>query len=231
MQSNQRPHIILYGITGEPLQNGHLETYLSLVDQYGNDNTSVYILPNAVPRYKNNRMDLTLKQRMYQTIITKLPRDNQGNHIFRFMLCELLQECAPGGFNVLTYLKSKYPHRDFSLAIGMDSFLTFDTAWSNWQQIPQLCNLIVMERQGYPSDAFTQQENFIRQTVTGLGYCCGSIQLHNPKARKLSSSECAKKLERGEDCRNDIPKPCLDFIYKNKGCFRDFATPKPDFYD
>ena len=227
MTTNQRPHIILFGITGEPLQNGHLETYLSLVKNYGGDNTSVFIMPNAVPHYKNNRMDLALKQQMYNEVIPQLPLNKHDKPLFQFLLCEIMQECAAGGFNVLTYLKGQHPDWDISIAIGMDSFLSFDTLWSNWQQIPSLCKMIVLERQGHSGEEFTNKEAFLRQEVTNAGYNFGQIQLHNPHSRELSSTQCARKLREGEDCTHDIPKPCLEFIYCHEGCFKDFSTPRP----
>lgn len=219
---------MLFGITGEPLQNGHLETYLNLVENYADSNTSVFIMPNAVPQYKTNRMALTKKQAMYQHIIEQLPRDKEGKPVFRFELCELMQECKPGGFNVLTHLRNKHPDWEISLAIGMDSFLNFDVLWHNWQQIPGLCNLIILERQGHAGADFSDKETFLRTEIKKSGLPFNPLQRHNPHSRELSSTQCVKKLKAGEDCSNDIPKACLEFIYSNEGCFKGFATPRPN---
>ena len=118
-------------------------------------------------------------------------------------------------YTVLTlrHLHKKYPDVRWTLMIGSDVLLTFDT-WHRWQEIFQLASLAVVSRN--PGDLPALQEK-----AAALKSECPQAEITVLTAPPLpvSSTQIRENLQKGADCSCLLPENVVQYIYRN-GLYR-----------
>jgi len=98
---------------------------------------------------------------------------------------------APAGsktIDVLELLIARHPEHHFSLVIGTD-ILPERSKWKQFDRIEKLVEVIVIQRTGYPSP---------------LG--------RGPALPEVSSTEVRRRLERGEDVSELVPREVVGYV-------------------
>lgn len=137
----QKPsRLAILGGTFDPIHKGHIEPLLALASQYQWDR--IHLLPTYCPPYRQQPI-ASDKQRiaMIQTVLYRDPR-------LQLDTWELDQQQPSRTVPTLEHFQVRYPHTRLYFIIGMDSFVQLHT-WLNWQDLPKLADLVVLQRPGY----------------------------------------------------------------------------------
>lgn len=138
-----------YGGTFDPIHQGHLQ--LALYVQQFCQLDQLQILPCHLPPHRAHPgVSSAHRSAMVQLAIAPYPQ-LQLNRL------ELDKNAPSYTVETLQQLKQQHPQDTLLFVIGMDSLCQF-TRWHRWQDILQLCHLLVCQRPGYqPDDPLTQQ--------------------------------------------------------------------------
>ena len=131
--------ICLFGGTFDPVHYGHLKPLDELQQYLAAD--AVHVLPASVPPHRPAPL-ASSEQRL--NMLQLALREYPG-----FILDSRELERSGPSWTVLTLqsFRQQYPDASLCLVMGSDAFNGL-TSWYHWQQIPQLANIIVIERAG-----------------------------------------------------------------------------------
>lgn len=87
----------------------------------------------------------------------------------------------------LEHLSASHPRLRFALVVGTD-ILGETEKWYRWERVRELARLIVVGRQGHP------------------------VEKRMPALPDISSTEVRRRLERGEDASDLVPRSVLEYI-------------------
>ena len=93
----------------------------------------------------------------------------------------------------LEHLREKHPRTRFALIVGTD-ILPDTPKWYRWDRVQALARILVIGREGYPSNA------------------AGDA----PHLPAISSTEIREKLARGEDVSAVVPRAVLEYVRERR---------------
>lgn len=116
----------------------------------------------------------------------------------------------------LESLRGEHGAISIGLVLGADAFAGFES-WHQWQHIPELAHLIVMNRPGFES---SEWPDWARQRVTDdLGQLhqdsAGSVYFVSVKPVAVSASGIRAALDRNEPVSDMLPPAVLNYIKSN----------------
>lgn len=113
---------------------------------------------------------------------------------------DLESQLSTPGYTIQTirYLTSRHSEDRFYLCIGFDSFVEFHH-WYQWEQILELCQLLVVERPNYENESPSRKASAHADLVS-----------HQPV--QVSSSEIRDKISAGKTVENLVPPDVLTII-------------------
>ncbi len=129
--------ICIFGGTFDPVHFGHLRPALEL--QQALEIEQVHLLPCRVPPHRPQPL-LAAAHRL--TLLRLAIADEPGLAIDTR---ELQREGPSYMVDTLNSLRAEHGERPLCLALGMDALTGLDR-WHRWEQILQLCHLVVMQR-------------------------------------------------------------------------------------
>jgi nicotinate-nucleotide adenylyltransferase len=132
-------NIAIYGGTFDPLHKGHKAIIERLSTMYDR----VIVVPTTIRYYKKNNCMFSFNYRVDEL--------KKYTKLFNNVEVDDLEFDAPYDWrfiDTLNKLIEKYPDNKFFVAMGSDSFQTFQS-WHRWQDIIKLATLVVFNRPGY----------------------------------------------------------------------------------
>jgi nicotinate-nucleotide adenylyltransferase len=125
-----------------PIHTGHL--ILSSYIANFSDLQQIWFVVSPQNPFKTSAALLNEYQRLYLVQLA-IEGDN------RFKACDIEFSLSRPSYTIHTilYLKEKYPHDEFSVLMGSDSFQNI-TKWKNYQELIKMVSFIVYERPGFP---------------------------------------------------------------------------------
>jgi len=128
-----------YGGTFDPIHQGHLDVALFVQQHCQLD--SLTLLPCHLPPHRAHSASSEHRAAMVQLAIAPYAKLSLSR-------LELARNQPSYTVDTLTLLSQAQPNDQLCFVIGMDS-LQYFTRWHRWQQILQLCHLLVVQRPGY----------------------------------------------------------------------------------
>ena len=182
-----------YGGTFDPIHQGHLQLALYVAEHC--QLSCLQLLPCHLPPHRAHPgVSSTHRAAMVELAIAPYPQ-------LKLNLLELAKNSASYTVETLLLLRQQYPTDTLLFVIGMDSLNQFQR-WYRYQDILQLCHLVVLQRPGYSAvDAATQQLLQQHQAVDLSALqqqSAGKILLLDNPVYDISASQIRQSLQ--SDC-------------------------------
>lgn len=188
----------LLGGTFDPIHFGHLRMAQESMEQLALD--EIRFLPCKIPALKN----IPYVDEKKRCEMVKLAIAGESKWVVDER--ELEREGLSYTIDTLRSLHLDFPDANFYFLMGADTFLSL-TAWKEWQQIPSLCQLVVLSRLGPDLKllSFSSMEQFADKII------------HLPSLiLEIASSELRKRRAQGLSLRYLLPEPVWHYIQKNE---------------
>lgn len=138
------PMHVIYGGTFDPVHHGHLRLAVEIRDRLQVER--VHLVPSHVPPHRDTP-GATPDQRLR---LLELAIDGEPGLVLDDR--EVRREGASYTAETLRQLRRALgPDEPLVMVVGTDAFAGFDR-WQDWQQIPELAHIVVVERPGDPLD-------------------------------------------------------------------------------
>jgi len=200
--------ICIFGGTFDPVHFGHLRPALDVQQALGIER--VHLLPCRVPPHRETPQ-LGAQQRL-----TLLQLAIAGEPGLAIDDRELRREGPSYMVDTLVSLRAQYGDRPLCLALGMDALAGLDR-WHRWEQIPELCHLVVMQR---PENVWPQHSVLAERLgplrVAGVGELqarpAGALLTVPVTQMAVSSTRIRELLASGRSARYLLPTAVLERI-------------------
>ncbi len=200
--------ICLFGGTFDPVHYGHLKPLNELQQYLAAD--AVHVLPASVPPHRPAPL-ASSEQR--QTMLQLALREYPG-----FILDSRELERSGPSWTVLTLqsFRQQYPDASLCLVMGSDAFDGL-SSWYHWQQIPQLANIIVIERAGMKTAKRPEwaTEHLVRDVDSLRESKSSSILFVSLKGHDISATEIRQRMAHKLDVTGMLPDKVIDYIRQN----------------
>ncbi|PAJ73217.1 nicotinate-nicotinamide nucleotide adenylyltransferase [Pseudoalteromonas sp. NBT06-2] len=201
----------IFGGTFDPIHLGHLNIAKQCVKQLHLD--KLYFMPCATPVHKS-ASNISSNDRAHMVNLAI-----KDNHHFALDDRELRRTGASYSVLSLRELKQEFPEQSILFLIGMDSLNTLNS-WYQWQEITQLCHLIICKR---PRQTFSPNQEiqaYLNQAATTNNsdlntYQSGKAYFLNTPEFDIASSEIRQALMVNSELEGLLPDSVLNFIKKN----------------
>ena len=179
----------LYFGSFNPIHNGHLMLANYLVENSGLDALWFVISPQNP--FKTKESLLPDYQRL--ELVNRAIEGYQ-----KFAACDIEFSMPKPSYTIdtLTYLKEKYPKRDFALIMGTDNLERLDR-WKNYEQIINYHKIIVFPRNGCEGGALRSHPN---------------VQIVDTPIIEVSSTFIRESIRAGKDVRFFMPEKVFEYI-------------------
>ena len=202
--------ILLFGGTFDPVHYGHLKPLEELRQYLSADR--VYVIPASVPPHRAEpAASAAQRLHMLELALAEFPE----------FIIDTRELDRPGpSWMVLTLqsFREQYPDDSLCLVMGGDAFNGLPS-WYHWQEIPELANIIVVQRAGQEHD-FPEWANKYRvASATDLrerhASCVLPVTL---TGYDISATDIRRKIRSGSDVAGLLPATVLNYI-QDQGLF------------
>jgi nicotinate-nucleotide adenylyltransferase len=202
----------ILGGTFDPIHLGHLHLAKTILQQ-------TYLQQiKLVPCYQSPHRDQPLVSSKHRLEMIRLA--TASNPFLQVDSCELKKPRASYTVNTLQQMHKQLPE-GFALCLimGADAFQQF-TLWHEWQEILQLCNLIVATRPGVDTSCKKLPKDFPATVVTHPIRLhkkpAGLIWFTDIKPLNISATTIRHFIKNGKDVSAFLPEPVWHYIEKHK---------------
>ncbi|MEE3650871.1 MULTISPECIES: nicotinate-nucleotide adenylyltransferase [unclassified Brenneria] len=206
-----------FGGTFDPIHYGHLQPVSALAKIVGLN--QIVLLPNNVPPHRPQpEASPQQRQRMVELAV-------EANPLFSVDDRELRRQQPSYTIDTLEALRAEQGNAALlAFIIGQDSLQTLHQ-WHRWQDILNVCHLLVCARPGYRSELatpalqqwleahLTQDTRALHQRPHGL------IFLADTPLVAISATEIRQRRQQGLDCGDLLPPAVLRYINEH-GLYR-----------
>lgn len=190
----------IFGGTFDPVHYGHLQPVQDVYESLGLE--KVLFIPNNIPPHRAQPV-LGAAQRVELLQLALVGREG-----FELDLRELTRSGPSYMVDTLISLQQDYPGQTLLLIIGMDALAGL-TGWSRWQQLFDLCHIVVTTRPGHELPSGLDEEITSRLTEDA-GHLAmspaGRILLKSASLLDISSSEIRRRTEAGDTASDLMPE-------------------------
>lgn len=194
----------IFGGTFDPIHNGHIDSLISLTDEF--DFQSIYLLPSGIPPHRAPTAS-TAQDRlnMVKLAITGHPR----------LVADSRESiCAGKSYTINTLKSFRAQFNDLSLAFiaGMDAYLDMPN-WKNWQEFLEYAHIIVMNRPGHHAiDNAWGKPYLVRDKSEITDSLSGKIYYADSLLVDISSTEIKEKLKKYQNVERELPRAVINYI-------------------
>ncbi|MBP0970631.1 MAG: nicotinate-nucleotide adenylyltransferase [Oscillospiraceae bacterium] len=110
--------------------------------------------------------------------------------------------------DTLRALRAAYPDAEWTLMIGSDMLLTFET-WREWQEILHMARLCAVSRESGDLPRLREKAESLKALCPGAEILVLSVQ-----AVPVSSTEIRQNLKKNADCSCLLPENVVQYIRK-----------------
>ena len=203
--------ICLYGGTFDPVHFGHLRTAIEVQQAIGIE--QVHLLPCGTPPHRG-QPHASAEQRLK---LLELAIADQA--VLTIDERELRRDGPSFMVDTLRSIREDVADQPVCLVLGMDAFSGLES-WHQWQAIPELAHLLVMQRPGSDWPESGVLAEWVKKRGTddypvlfkqSAGLICG-VQVTQ---LEISSTGIRTLLAAGKSPRYLLPDTVLDYIQKN----------------
>ncbi|KTD21129.1 nicotinate-nucleotide adenylyltransferase [Legionella londiniensis] len=214
MTGTRPKNLAIYGGSFDPFHNGHLKTALTVQKEFNFE--EIIFLPCKFPVLKKDAQ-ASVEQRisMLKLGLIRYPK-------FSVDLREINRESPSYMVETLKSYRKDFGVRiPVTLILGMDAFKQLPK-WYQWQEILQLCNLLVLHRPHISSEVTEEplktvlknhktmnKHDFLKST-------CGKIYCFDAGHYDISSTWLRKQIKEGKDIGPYLPTPVFSYIQEYK---------------
>ncbi|GGI72228.1 nicotinate-nucleotide adenylyltransferase [Shewanella gelidii] len=200
----------ILGGTFDPIHFGHIRPAQEVMQQLSLD--EVWLMPNHIPPHKTTtRVSTKHRLAMVQQLC---------NTISGFTLCDIEANRDKPSYTSITLaqLSALYPEHQFFFIMGMDSFVSLPH-WHQWQQIVELSNIVVCQREGWELQTSAQIYPTLKARQVKLGRQIPQVGAIIPveiTPQPFSSTDVRQSLSQGHIPENAVPSCVLEYILKHQ---------------
>jgi len=193
---------VIYGGTFDPIHHGHLRLAVELRERLGVG--EVALMPCHVPPHRDVP-GATSEQR-----VALLELAIAGEPGLTLDERELGRDGASYTAETLRQLRAEIgPDESLAIVLGTDSFAGFDR-WQEWQQIPELAHIVVVQRPGPGLEpdgepARLLRERSVEQVEALYNSPCGHILQLDPPLLDISATGIRDRILSGHSPRYLLP--------------------------
>ena len=199
----------IFGGAFDPVHVGHTSLISDI--QKIIDFEKIFIIPSGKPVLKNiHFVDGDKRIEMLDIAFKK----NKGVHIDNR---EVLKEEVSYTFETLREFHKEYKtNQHFSFILGQDAFANFKS-WKNWEELLNLCSLIVIKRPNYffPSEYINDFKKNITSSLSDFLTGHGNIFFAENLMLDISSSDIRENVYKSEFKEIALDNEVLDYIKLN----------------
>lgn len=197
----------ILGGTFDPIHLGHIRPALDIKQQLQLD--EVWLMPNHIPPHKQST-NVDSQHRL--AMVEQICQQHKD-----LKLCDIEIKRQTPSYTVVTLqqLQQAYPQHQFYFIMGMDSFINLPQ-WHLWQQLFELCHIVLCQRPGWQLDDNHPMQKVLQQktrrysaqfNISNGNLSVGSIIPVDTILQDISSTEVREKLLNHEDVSSLIA-PC-----------------------
>ncbi|MDH5734893.1 MAG: nicotinate-nucleotide adenylyltransferase [Gammaproteobacteria bacterium] len=192
----------ILGGTFDPIHFGHLRPAYEMMQSVGLE--QVRFLPNRVPPHRQQPwLDAKTRRQLIELAIADLDGFVLDDR-------ELKRDGPSYMVDTLADLKHDFPEHQLCLMMGMDAFAGF-IQWHRWQDILNLCHLIVATRPGIVKPDFAEyrdeiESRFCAKPEALVEGQSGQILLQSVTLLDISASQIRQILSAGSSIRYLVPE-------------------------
>ncbi|MGS0682647.1 nicotinate-nucleotide adenylyltransferase [Shewanella sp. 125m-7] len=201
----------ILGGTFDPIHFGHIRPALEVKQQLKLD--QVWLMPNHIPPHKpGTHVSTEDRLAMAQLICDEQPQ---------FTLCDIEAKRETPSYSAMTLAKltEQHPQHEFYFIMGMDSFLNL-TKWHQWQQLFDLCHIVVCKRPGWQLGADDPMQSILTPRQHDIGKPTfentGKIFILDITEQDISSTQVRQQLMQGLIPSSALPASIQDYIQRNQ---------------
>ncbi|MFC3394916.1 nicotinate-nucleotide adenylyltransferase [Brenneria rubrifaciens] len=209
-QTGHAPLTAFFGGTFDPIHYGHLKPVTALAKIVGLN--QIILLPNNVPPHRQ-QPEASPQQRLRMAQLAA-----EDNALLTVDDRELQRQKPSYTIDTLEILRAeKGSNTSLAFIIGQDSLLALHQ-WHRWQDILNVCHLLVCARPGYKATLttpelqhwleahLTQDPQSLHQQTHGL------IFLADTPLVSISATEIRQRRQAGLNCHDWLPPAVLRYI-------------------
>ncbi|WP_042145830.1 MULTISPECIES: nicotinate-nucleotide adenylyltransferase [unclassified Pseudoalteromonas] len=201
----------IFGGTFDPIHLGHLNIAQQCVKQLQLD--KLFFMPCATPAHKS-LSNISAEHRAHMVNLAI-----KDNNLFALDDRELKRTGASYSVLSLRELKQEFPDQSILFLIGMDSLNTL-SSWYHWQEITQLCHLVICKRPGqtfspsqetldYLNQATTAHQSDLKEIKSGKAFFLDTPEFN------IASTQIRNNLNETNSINQLLPKAVLSYIKLN----------------
>ena len=207
----------ILGGTFDPVHNGHL----ALVEEAfaGLDLDSLLLIPAAVPPHKRDLLITPLKDRLSMLSFAVSGRDG-------LYVSDIEAERLGPSFSVDTVaaLRAHFGAEvTLFFIVGIDAFVEIQT-WKDYQQLPMLADIVVVNRAGTHSPKFAEvvKSRFVGYSLDAEHDCWRGVNGHGVirslamKPVDISSTVVREFVASGRSVGHFLPDAVAEYIHRRR---------------
>jgi len=205
----------ILGGTFDPIHLGHTQSAQGVAKELGL--TTVLLIPAHIPPHKVSSDLVPHATAQQRAAMVELAC--QQSTLFSCDTRELLRDGHSYTIDTLKELKLKYPNQPLYFIVGMDSLMSF-TRWHQYQEILNLCHLVVNTRPNYAIEQLNNEteallSKYQTTDITQLSRLeSGTIFLAKAQFFDVSSTQIRDELAQEQSEHRHLLPAISDFIHK-----------------
>ena len=191
----------LFGGSFNPIHNGHLHLVKSVKRALKLD--GVILMPAGEAPHKSTAE--------YAPAADRLEMCRLAAKKYRWLTVSDYETSKSGKsytVETLRALKTEYPDAEWTLMIGSDMLLSFET-WREWQEILRIARLCAVSREPGDLPALNEKAALLKAECPGAEIIVLTVQ-----AVPVSSTEIRQNLQKNADCSCLLPENVVQYIGK-----------------
>lgn len=212
LQAASGQAVVIFGGTFDPVHYGHLRAASEVKEALGD--VELRLLPSGTPPHRHHTYaDAEQRLAMLQLVL-----DNHPD--FTIDQREILRDGPSYMVDTLRSIRSERPSASLSLVLGQDAANHLDS-WHRWQELFDLCHLIVMTRPESTSAYSPQlkphmQQRHAAQQQALLDHRSGLV-LHLPVTQlAISSTDIRQQIQQGKNPRFLLPVAVIEYLQNHQ---------------
>jgi nicotinate-nucleotide adenylyltransferase len=196
----------ILGGTFDPIHYGHLRPADAVRQRLGL--AEVRLLPAGKPPHRGHpETSATHRLRMVELAVAEFPGLVADG-------CELKRPGPSYTVDTLRVLRDELGSQPLCLLMGSDAFIELES-WHEWEQLPELAHLIVMERPGYVAGTWPvwAEARRCRNEAAIHEKSAGCVHLVPVPQLDLSATRVRESLRLQQSVEKMLPLAVIDYIH------------------
>lgn len=198
----------IFGGTFDPVHYGHLRPAREVMSTLSLQ--KLFLVPASTPPHRQPPVvDAAQRLQMTQLAVTEFPELTVDDG-------EIQRGGTSYTVDTLQTYRQLYPQTPMCLLVGSDVFASLET-WHQWQRIPELAHLVVMQRPHHKADAIPQwSEDRVTQEISELSTTlAGKVYRCAVTLQDISATAVRQAIGRHADVAHMVPAPVLQYIQQH----------------